>query len=185
MTITYFNETAVRTPGGAATTAGSIILQGASLLWGIASVLPAAMGRRRRHAPGSPQSFSHQEEEGSLVRDVLFKVLDDLDSPSCLPLALCHATSLPESLQTPDHRAIVSLLSPIPAFPVAWPDITKPAAKYQYAAFLGQWAGSSGVPEQCRRVFPTCSLSGADVINLVASWKLPCKDEEMGNKIEQ
>ncbi|MPC67717.1 hypothetical protein E2C01_061898 [Portunus trituberculatus] len=143
------------------------------------------MGRRRRHAPGSSQFFKQQEEEGGLLRNVLFKVLDDLDSPSCLLLALCHAATLPESLRTPDHRAIVSLLSPATAFPVAWPDITKPAAKYQYAAFLGQWAGSSGVPEECRRVFPTCSLSGADVINLVASWKLPCKDEATANKIEQ
>ena len=74
--------------------------------------------------------------------------------------------------------------SPVPSLPVAWPDMIQPSAKYHYASFIGQYARLSGVPDQCRQIFPTCSLSGADVINLVASWKFPCNgNEERVNNI--
>lgn len=67
MGINYFNASAVETPGGLATSVGSIALQAATVAWAIASVFPA-MGRRRRHAQ------ARQEEEELEMRDVLLKV---------------------------------------------------------------------------------------------------------------
>ncbi|XP_050711616.1 uncharacterized protein LOC126995808 [Eriocheir sinensis] len=168
MTINYFNESAVQTPGGLGTSVGSIVLQAATVAWAVGSGF-LSMGRRRRHAQPGGAADGDQA-----MRDLVIKVLDDVDAPTCLPLALCHAVSLPRRSLTPGHHAIIGLLSPLPAAPVAWPAVHTPAAKYQYAAFVGQWAGITGDPEQCRRVFPACTMAPEDVITAVTTWKLPC-----------
>ena len=74
MSINYLNKTSIQTPGGAASTGGSLALQGLAVTMGLISLF--SIGRKKRDAPNTNHAHAHDEGDNSLVRDVLMKVCD-------------------------------------------------------------------------------------------------------------
>ncbi|XP_069171621.1 uncharacterized protein [Procambarus clarkii] len=127
-------------------------------------------GKRRRRSVHTNTLNASDD----LFHQSLYKVVTDLDDSGCAALALCHASSLPPEARTTDHNTVISALSPEPGLPVSWGDLHTPAAKYQYASLVGQWAALTTNQDQCSRVFPSCPLLPADVIKVLANSHVPC-----------
>ncbi|XP_027228058.2 uncharacterized protein [Penaeus vannamei] len=163
------NNTAITTTGGAVASYTALALDVAAVLL-VAGAIVSSAGRKKRNAAAA--TLTGAEER--FLQEAVYKVLSDLDDAGCTALALCEASRTPPEKRTPGHMAVIEILSPQTGAPVAWTDINKPKAKYQYAAFIGIWAGLTSAANQCSVAFPTCPLPSNDVIQALTNKELPC-----------
>nr|XP_027228058.1 uncharacterized protein LOC113820007 [Penaeus vannamei] len=163
------NNTAITTTGGAVASYTALALDVAAVLL-VAGAIVSSAGRKKRNAAAA--ALTGAEER--FLQEAVYKVLSDLDDAGCTALALCEASRTPPEKRTPGHMAVIEIFSPQTGAPVAWTDINKPKAKYQYAAFIGIWAGLTSAANQCSVAFPTCPLPSDDVIKALTNKELPC-----------
>ncbi|KAG7154482.1 uncharacterized protein LOC121856265 [Homarus americanus] len=161
-----FNSTDLKNPIGASASGAALALDLVGFLVFTSSFI--TIGRKKRN------THDYTDNQESFLQQMLFTVLTDLDDSGCAALALCHASSLPPEQRNPDHTAIIATLSPHPGSPVSWTDFHTPDAKYQYAAFIGLWAGLTANQNQCSHVFPSCPLPPAEITKILANKQVPC-----------
>ena len=56
-------------------------------------------------------------------------------------------------------------------------NITRTAAKYQYATFIGVYAGAKNDVEQCRSIFSKCPVTGQEFLDVLAEKLAICAKE--------
>ncbi|KAK3870940.1 hypothetical protein Pcinc_023875 [Petrolisthes cinctipes] len=164
------NTTAIQnaTPGGQATSVAALAFNIATGLFAIATLGK----RRKRH--DHHDHYSYDQGYDHMLQESLFKVLSDLDEPSCLALGLCYAIGVPQHLATTVHTSLITMLSPETPAPFPWPEVNKAVTKYQYAALVGQWARMTEDKSMCQRVFPSCTLTPTQVIKSLSDMKISC-----------